>query len=75
VSSARRGGASHPCPSCRAAIPPRLFACRPCWFRLPLDIRDRINFGYGDRQANPTAHRRAMAEGTAWFRANPAGGQ
>jgi hypothetical protein len=62
----------HPCPGqCGYNIPRGLFACRDDWRRLPLAIRDRITFGYSNRGADPATHRRAMAEGVAWFRRNP----
>lgn len=62
----------HPCPGgCGFNIPRGLYACRPCWQRLPLAVRDRVTFGYANRGTNATEHRRAMAEAAAWFARNP----
>jgi hypothetical protein len=73
--SRRRSVPRHPCPGgCGINIPRGLYACRDDWARLPLAMRDRIVYGYSRRGADPSEHRRAMAEGSAWFKANPIGG-
>lgn len=35
---------SHTChwPDCRRIVPPKLWGCKPHWFKLPKAIRDRI---------------------------------
>lgn len=61
---------THRCPGgCGAAVPAHLFACRSCWYRLPYDRREAIWTAY--RAADRAAHQDAMADATAWYRANP----
>lgn len=65
--------ADHPCPGCGApGVPHHQLGCKPCWFRLPKDIRDEVNRAYRARQRDPAAHRRALREATLWWRDNPA---
>lgn len=61
---------THRCPGCRApGVPNHKFACRNCWFRLPVKLRRPITAAYnlGDGEA----HAAAMKAAVAWFRANP----
>lgn len=43
---------SHTChaPDCTRQVPPKMFACREHWFRLPKNIRDAIWREYRDGQ-------------------------
>lgn len=59
----------HTCPGgCGAAVPKHLFACKPCWFRLPAEMRRPIidNFRRDD-----LAHIRAMGDAFDWYADNP----
>ena len=39
-----RSDPSHRCPGhCGRVVPDHLFACRSCWYRLPLDLRRAIS--------------------------------
>lgn len=35
---------SHTChwPGCKREVPPKMWGCRPHWFKLPKDLRDLI---------------------------------
>jgi len=35
---------SHTChwPGCGRSVPPQLWGCKTCWFKLPKHLRDRI---------------------------------
>lgn len=64
---------AHVCPGgCGATVPNRLFACRPCWYRLPADIRTAINESWKAR--NYGAHNAAKAEALEWYEINGGGG-
>lgn len=68
---------THQCPGrCGKSVRRELFACPPCWWRLPQSLRTAINLAYPRRSTNPAAHRAALADALAWYRANndPAGG-
>lgn len=56
-----------PAPGCTAMVAQSQFACRPHWYALPKDIRDRIWAGY--RNGDTEAHRRAMADGIDYLQA------
>lgn len=59
---------THPCPGeCGSNVPNRLFACRPCWQRLPRDLAQPILATY---RIDDMAHLRAMADARRWYRAN-----
>lgn len=61
---------THKCPGCdRTDIPRALLACRPCWWRLPLDLRNRINAAH--QAGPPIDHLRAVGEAARWYRDNP----
>lgn len=62
------------CPRCHAKIRPGLVGCKPCWYALPKEIRDRINEHYTPRQTLLTAtaeYHRALRDALTWFRDNP----
>lgn len=50
------------CPGCPTSIPKGVFACKDCWSRIPVDLRDSVQFRYGGG--------RAEAEAGRWLRAN-----
>ena len=55
----------HECPGeCGRSVPHRYYACRACWFRLPVDLRDRISHTKG---RNMAAHAQAMAVARQWL--------
>lgn len=61
---------THDCPcGCGGQVPRRMFACKPGWFRLPKEIRDRIWSAH--RAGLAGKHRDAMAAAMIWYRANP----
>jgi hypothetical protein len=44
-------------PGCTVAVPPKLWGCKPHWYRLPKPIRDRIWATYRpgqERDKNPS---------------------
>lgn len=55
---------THSCPGCGTpGIPRSMFACKPCWYRLPKPLRDDINHGWRhDREL----HRETMVEAMSW---------
>lgn len=60
----------HGCPGgCGARVPDRLFACRGCWARLPVDLQRPITAHYGRDRA---AHAEAMADARGWYGVRPA---
>ena len=60
---------THSCPGCgRAGIPVNLLACRPCWFRLPIDLRRPVTATF--RRDN-TAHLDAVIAALDWYADNP----
>lgn len=55
----------HRCPGqCGRKVPNHLFACRPCWYRLPLSLRQPITDNY---RRDAIAHAEAMAEAQLWY--------
>lgn len=63
------GMSGHRCPGgCTQFIPQHQYACRGCWYRLPVDLRRPITSNY---QRNPRAHREAMVDARRWFGENP----
>lgn len=68
-SPARARAATHACPGgCHRQVPQHLFACKPCWLRLPYDLRQPISANYRRDEA---AHLAAMADARHWYRENP----
>jgi hypothetical protein len=56
----------HDCPGgCGSQVPRHLFACKPCWWRLPADLRRPITATHG---VDVRAHRAAMADAMRWYR-------
>lgn len=63
---------THACPGgCGAQVPYRLYACKPCWSRLPAALRQPILDTNG-RAGNLAAHGAAMADARDWYRAQVA---
>jgi hypothetical protein len=70
----------HACPGCGAlGVPQQQLACKPCWFRLPHDLRNAVNGTYrakssarlpNTRSAAVVAHRQALAAAMTWYRDN-----
>lgn len=66
--------AVHDCPGgCgRTGIAQRLFACAPCWRRLPIELREAITDAYSRRKAEGALpHIRAMSVAFRWYRGHP----
>jgi len=63
----------HTCPGCGKppGVPSHLFAHRPCWYRLPANLRAAIWQSYRDQPLGD-AHRAAMTAARKWYRNNPA---
>jgi hypothetical protein len=53
------------CIGCTEPIEWPKIACRPCWFRLPADIRRRVT------STKSTEYFPVTVEAVAWFRSNP----
>lgn len=65
-------GTLHACPGdCGAKVPRHQLACKPCWFRLPQELRNAVTAAYRHRVRNSTAHREALAAAMQWYRAYP----
>lgn len=61
---------THTCPGCKSVqVPRHKLACRPCWYRLPRALRQRINDAY---RRDSAAHRGALREAFDWYRDHPA---
>jgi hypothetical protein len=59
---------AHTCPGgCGREVPGHLYACKPCWYRLPQDLRRPISANYG---RDPEAHAQAMRDARRWYREN-----
>jgi hypothetical protein len=70
----RRGdGGKHHChwPNCDQTVPPAAWGCRPHWFKLPKEIRDRIwrafRPGQEDTKTPSRAYIEAAREAQAWI--------
>ena len=58
----------HKCPGCGAPdVPNKLFACAPCWWRLPLAMRQKILFTHRAGPAAALDHRLAMRDAALWY--------
>jgi hypothetical protein len=65
VQTQQRDPDQHDCPGgCGARVPRWKFACKPCWFRLPREIREKISAQY---RRDAAAHRAAMREAMVWY--------
>jgi hypothetical protein len=67
---------THLCPGCEdVLVEAGRLSCPPCWFRLPKDIRDRINDAWkATRRHAPgayRAHREAVLLALRWYHINP----
>ena len=64
---------THPCPGgCGAEISRERLSCPADWYRLPQDIRDRINRAYRRRlTGGGLEHARVLSEAFRWYKANP----
>lgn len=74
---------THDCPGgCGAQVPQHQMACKPCWFRLPVDLRNAVNGTFRARQrttgrrpdvhsAAVAAHRKALVAAFQWYREHP----
>lgn len=64
---------------CTTAVPPKMFACKAHWFKLPKPIRDRIWATYRPGQEvtkDPSpAYLEAAMAARAWILAQQQGGQ
>lgn len=60
---------THPCPAedCDRRVAQHLFACKPCWFRLPYKLRGRV----WDTVGKPIDRLAVTAECVEHWRANP----
>lgn len=64
-----RPAATHGCPGgCGAPIARHRLSCPADWFRLPRELRNRINAAY---RRDPAAHLLAVSEALEWYRNNP----
>jgi hypothetical protein len=60
-----------PAPGCNAQVPQSQLTCRPHWYSIPKDIRDRVWSGY--RSDDTFAHGRAMLDAVAFLKAKATG--
>lgn len=62
----------HGCPGgCGQAISRHMLACREDWYRLPMALRLAVNESWRSMGSRRDAHRAAVADALAWYRANP----
>lgn len=62
---------THPCPGCeQPGVPRHQLACRPCWAKLPSDLKNAVNGTFRRRLADPAPHRRAAVAAYHWYRTN-----
>lgn len=60
---------THDCPGCKKrAVPRHQLSCKPCWYRLPKDLRDRLNNAF---HRDPGDHLAAMTACLNWYDDNP----
>jgi len=58
----------HDCPGgCGRRVAHDRFACRACWYRLPVELRRPISAAFGRDYG---AHAQAMLDALDWYRAN-----
>lgn len=61
---------THACPGgCGTQVDRTRYACRPCWFRVPKDMRQAIYAAW--HASDHSAHRAAMADAKVWLDAHP----
>lgn len=65
---------SHACPGCGVeGVDNSLFACKPCWYRLPKKLRGWISNAWNAKAWE--SHARAMRTAVRWYQDNPAEAQ
>ena len=71
----RAASLTHRCPGCgRDVVNRTRLACRPCWYRLPETLRDKLNDAYRRRRSNPdnsaalSDHFAVLRECADWYR-------
>jgi hypothetical protein len=66
---------THPCPGgCGGHVSRARLSCKPCWLRLPADIRAEVTDAYDQRWRDPDGrirHADALTAASRWYRANP----
>lgn len=62
---------TQPCPVCGAQMRAGLVACKTDWYRLPDEIRGRINANFTPKSDPTAAYVQAVNDALAWFAANP----
>lgn len=66
-------GPTHECPGCgRDGVSRHMFACRACWYALPVELRHRIQHGW---RHSASEHVAATAEARAFYRAEQPGAE
>lgn len=61
---------THTCPGCKQRqVPRHQLSCRPCWYRLPKELRDQLNGSY--HRGTASQHAEAMRACLDWYRDNP----
>jgi hypothetical protein len=66
--------ASHACPGgCGRRVARDLFACSPCWYRLPDALRQAIDRTYRPGRFSRD-HAQALSAAHHWYHRNPAKG-
>ena len=57
--------ATHGCPGrCGEQVPPRRFACTPCWYLLPVHLRESIRRTF---RRDDAAHLHALVNAVRWY--------
>lgn len=65
---------AHNCPGgCGRTVPVELFACRRCWYRMPLFLRRWITSTCEQALNTQLAYAQAMASIRAWYEASETG--
>lgn len=61
---------THECPGCgREGVPNARLSCRPCWYALPIELRNAIWTAWRNGTgAGSMAHLRALAAARTWYR-------
>lgn len=59
-----------PAPDCSIRVPNRLYACRFDWYRLPAELKQKINETARMRILAPE-RRDALTAASQWYRDNP----
>lgn len=72
----KSGHRHHTChwPGCGKQVPPAMWGCRTCWYRLPMSIRNRIWAAYRpgqEKDLNPSEeYMKAAQAAQDWIRDN-----